>query len=46
MKNLIKRLVASYDKLIYDEPKKKKPTVYKFGGKRYINVKRFRNKKK
>jgi hypothetical protein len=40
MKNWIKRLVASYDKLIYDEPKKKKPTIYRIGNKRFIRKKR------
>tara|TARA_A100001015_G_scaffold149303_1_gene165560 strand:+ start:1517 stop:1660 length:144 start_codon:yes stop_codon:yes gene_type:complete len=39
MKNWIKRLIASYDKLFYDEPKKKKPTIYKIGKKRYIRKK-------
>ena len=40
MMNWIKRLVASYDKLIYDEPKKKKPTIYRIGNKRFIRKKR------
>tara|TARA_B100000941_G_scaffold229874_1_gene172264 strand:+ start:227 stop:361 length:135 start_codon:yes stop_codon:yes gene_type:complete len=44
MMNWIKRLVASYEKLIYDEPKKK-PTIYKFGGKRYIKTKRLGRRK-
>ena len=46
MKDWIKKLIASYDKLFHDEPRKKRPTVYKFGGKRYIKIKRFRQKKK
>ena len=44
MMNWIKKLVASYEKLIYDEPKKK-PTIYKFGGKRYIKTKRLGRRK-
>ena len=40
MMNWIKRLVASYDKLIYDQPKKKKPTIYRIGNKRFIRKKR------
>ena len=41
MKNWIKRLIASYDKLFYDETKKKKPTIYRIGkndslGKKFI----------
>ena len=39
MKNWIKKLIASYDKLFYDEPKKKKPIVYRMGKKRYIRKK-------
>lgn len=45
MMNWIKRLVASYDRLMYDEPKKKKPTVYRIGNKRLIRKKRLTVKK-
>jgi hypothetical protein len=34
----IKRLVASYENVLDQEPKK--PTVYKVGGKRWVRTKR------
>ncbi len=45
MINWIKRLIASYDKLIQDEPKKKRPKVYRIGNKRYVLKKKIRFKK-
>ncbi len=42
----MKRLIASYDRLFYDEPKKKKPTIYKIGNKRYIIKKVYTGQKK
>ena len=45
MMNWIKRLIASYEKFIYDEPKKK-PTIYRIGKKRYVRKKVYSWQKK
>ncbi len=44
-KRLYNLIVKPYEDLMHI-PEKRKPTVYKLAGKRYIKVKRFRNNNK